>query len=128
MSDRLPNAYPTFPTNNFPQGLPSQQAQHRTPQQPQPVGPQSALVGIRTPEMWQQMSYRQQQQPQQQQQQHQQQQQQPPQQPQQPQQQQQHPGGELMHGGAMNLSLQQQQQVRLALSHPSPSSHQLIVA
>jgi hypothetical protein len=36
----------------------------------------------------------------------------PPPQPQ-PQHQQQHPGGEPMHGGVMNLSLQQQQQVRL---------------
>jgi hypothetical protein len=36
----------------------------------------------------------------------------PPQQQPQPQHQQQHPGGEPMHGGVMNISLQQQQQVR----------------
>ena len=122
MSDRLPNGYSGFP-NNFSQGLPTQQAQHRPPQQPQLVGSQPGLVGIRTHEMWSQIQYRQQQQAQQQ---HQQQQQQPQpqpplqQQPQPQQQQQQHSGGELVHGG---LPLQSQQ-VCLALSQPSPSSYQ----
>jgi len=126
MSDRLPNGYSGFP-NNFPQGLPAQQAQHRLPQQPQLVGSQPGLVGIRTPEMWSQIQYRQQQQQQQHQQQQQQQQQQPQpplqQQPQQQQQQQQqHSGGELVHGG-LNLPLQSQQ-VCLTLNQPSPSSYQ----
>src|SRR6266849_6159663 len=90
MSDRLPNTYSAFP-NNFPQAPPAQQAQHRPPQQPHQVGPQPPLVGVAN-EMWQQMQYRQQQQ----------------QQPQQS-------GGELMHGGGMNLSLPQQQ---VCLRHP----------
>ena len=126
MSDRLPNAYSAFP-NNFSQGIPNQQAQHRPLQQPQSVGSQPGLVGIRTPEMWSQMQYRQQQQQQQQQQQAHQQQQQPPppltlQQQQQQQQQSQHSGGEPVHGG-LNLPLQPQQ-VCLALSQPSPSLYQ----
>src|SRR6266852_5031026 len=115
MSDRLPNTYSAFP-NNFPQAPPAQQAQHRPPQQPHQVGPQPPLVGVAN-EMWQQMQYRhQQQQQQQQQQQHQhQQQQQQLQQSQQQQQQPQQSGGELMHGGGMNLSLPQQQ---VCLRHP----------
>ena len=120
MSDRLPNAYSGLP-NNFSQSLPTQQAQHRPPQQPQLVGSQPGLVGIRTPEMWPQIQYRQQPQPQQHQQQQppppplqQQQQQQQQQHQQQQQQQQQHSGGELAHGG-LNLQLQPQQ-VCLALS------------
>ena len=116
MSDQLPNGYSAFP-NNFPQGRPAQQAQHRPPQQPQQV-PQPPLGGI-TNEVWQQIQYRQQQQQQQQQQhQHQQQQQQQPQQ-----QQSQQSGGELMHGGATNLSLPQQQvclpQLAIPLSYQS---------
>ncbi|KAI0297271.1 hypothetical protein B0F90DRAFT_1740642 [Multifurca ochricompacta] len=95
MSDRLPNAYPAFP-NNFPQGFPSQQAQHRPPQQQQqPLGTQPALAGIRKPEdprVWQQVQQRQQQQQQQQ-------------------LQQQHSGGEQIHGNVMNVSQQQQQQI-----------------
>ncbi len=111
MSDRLPNAYSTFP-NNFPQGQPAQQAQHRPPQQPQQIGSQPPLVGISN-EMWQQMQYRHQQQQHQQQQQQQMQQPQPQQQQQQQQQQSQQSGGELMQGGVMSLP---QQQVCLALS------------
>src|SRR5712692_8971399 len=103
MSDRLPNAYPTFP-DNFPHGPPAQQAQHHPPQQPQQAGSQPPLVEISN-EVWQQMQYR-----------HQQQQQQQQHQPQpQPQQQQQQSAGELMHGGGMNLSFPQRQ-VCLALS------------
>ncbi|KAI0249873.1 hypothetical protein BJV78DRAFT_1394391 [Lactifluus subvellereus] len=84
------NAYSAFPSN-FPQGLPSQQAQHpgRPPQQSQPLATQLTLGGIRKPvdaKVWQQM-------------------------------QQQDPGGESMHGGVMNVSAQQQ--VGLALNQPS---------
>ena len=112
MSDRVPNAYSSLP-NNFPQAPPTQQAQHRFPQQPQQVGSQPPVVGM-TNEMWQQMQYRQQQQLLQRQLQQQQQ--------QQPQQQQQQPSGEQMHGGMMGLSLPQQQ-VCLAFSYPSPLSY-----
>ncbi|KAH9178367.1 hypothetical protein EDB89DRAFT_1170443 [Lactarius sanguifluus] len=85
MSDRLPNAYPSFP-NNFSQGLSSQQAQHRPPQQLSSLSTQSTLTGIRKPEearAWQQQMQQRQQQQQQQQ--------------QQLQQQQQHSGGESIH-------------------------------
>ncbi|KAH9057865.1 hypothetical protein EDB87DRAFT_1628606 [Lactarius vividus] len=82
MSDR-PNAYPNF-SNNFSQGLPSQQAQHRPSQQLSSLGAQSTLTGIRKPEdrVWQQMQQQRQQQQQQQ---------------QQLQQQQQHSSGESIH-------------------------------
>ena len=91
MSDRPHNAYSAFPSN-FAQGVSSQQLQHRPPQQPRPLATQPTLGGIRKPEdtrVWQQMQ----------------------------QQQQQHPGGELMHGGVMNVT--PQQQVGLAFNQPS---------
>jgi transcription initiation factor TFIID subunit TAF12 len=109
MSDRLPNAYPNF-ANNFPQGLSSQQAQHRPPQQLSSLSTQPTLTGIRKPEdvrAWQQQMQQQRQQ-QQQAQQHQQ---------QQLQQQQQHSGGESIHV----TTPQQQQQVCLAITSQSPS-------
>ena len=106
MSDQLSNAYSNF-TNNFSQGLPSQQAQHRPPQQ---LGAQPILTGIRKPEdarVWQQQLQQQRQQ-----------QQQPQQQQQQPlQQQQQHSGGESIH--VATPQQQQQQQVCLAITHQS---------
>src|SRR5260370_27614483 len=91
MSDRLPNAYPTFP-NNLPQGPPAQQAQHHPPQQPQQVGSQPPPVGISN-EVWQQMQYRHQQQ--------------------------QQSAVDLTHGGGINLYFPQRQPC-LPLTYPSP--------
>jgi hypothetical protein len=104
MSDQLPNAYSNF-ANNFPQGLSSQQAQHRPPQQLSSLGTQPTLTGIRKPEdgrAWQQMQQQRQQQQQLQQQQQQLQ-----------QQQQQHSGGESI------LHMATPQQVCIAITHPS---------
>ena len=57
MSDWLPNPYSNF-RNNFPQGLPPQQSQHRPPQQLMALGTQPTLTGIRNSKdtrVWQQM-------------------------------------------------------------------------
>jgi hypothetical protein len=97
---RLPNTYPNF-ANNFPQGLSSQQAQHRPPQQLTSLGTQPTLTGLRKPEearVWQHIQQQRQQQQQQQQ--------------QQLQQQQQHSVGESIHV----TTPQQQQQVCLAIT------------
>jgi hypothetical protein len=84
MSDQLPNLYSAYP-DSFSQGSPAQQAQQRSPQQPQQVGSQPP--GITNG----QAQYRYQQQQQQQ------------------QQQAQQSGGEPTHGGVATLSVQQQQ-------------------
>ena len=57
MSNRLPNPYANF-GNNFPQGLPPQQAQHCLLQQLAALGTQPTLTRIRKPKdarVWQQM-------------------------------------------------------------------------
>ncbi|KAI9440121.1 hypothetical protein H4582DRAFT_1578721 [Lactarius indigo] len=103
MSDRVPNAYPNFP-NNFSQGLSSQQAQHRPPQQLSSLGTQSTLTGIRRPEdraVWQQSQQQRQQQ--------------------QLQQQQQHSGGESMH-----VTTPQQQQFLQFLQNQVAQGHMTV--